>query len=128
MGEVECGMNATAAQLSLIVNDLPQILRKRKIKDLTRADKKVIVGMLAIKELVQKSYQKQARLMQETIRQKREAGYCGGFVYCLQFTGKKYMCDGCKKQKANPTYSRKISEYGRIRKAEREKARQSKTS
>lgn len=115
-------MNATATQLSLIVNDLPQILRKRKIKDLTSADKKVIVGMLAIKELVQKSYQKQARLMQDTIQSKRKAGYCGGFIYCLQYTGKHYMCEACKKQKANPSYSRKLSEYGKIRKAERAKA------
>lgn len=119
-------MNATAASLSLIVNDLPQILRSRKIKDLTRADKKVIVGMLTIKEMVQESYQKQAKIIQNTIRQKRKAGYCGGFVYCLQFTGEHYMCKGCKKQKANPSYSRKLSEYGKIRKAEREKARQSK--
>jgi hypothetical protein len=116
-------MPATAAQLSLIVNDLPQILRKRKITDLTRADKKLILGMLAIKEMVQESYQKQARLIQETIRQKREAGYCGGFIYCLQYSGKKYMCDACRKQKANPTYSRKMSEYGKIRQAEKEKER-----
>jgi hypothetical protein len=120
---VQCGMPATAAQLSLIVNDLPQILRKRRIKDLTGADKKVILGMLAIKEMVQKSYQKQARLIQDCIRQKREAGYCGGFIYCLQYSGKKYMCDTCRKQKANPAYSRKMSEYGRIRKAEKEKSR-----
>ncbi len=119
-------MDATAAQLSLIVNDLPQILRKRKIKDLTRADKKVIVGMLAIKELVQESYRRQARLIQDAIRQKRKAGYCGGFIYCLQHTGKSYMCPTCKKQKANPSYSRKMSEYGKIRQAEREKVRQSK--
>lgn len=117
-------MNATAAQLSLIVNDLPDILRRRRIKDLTRSDKKLIVGMLAIKELVQQSYQKQARLMQQTIKEKRKAGYCGGFVYCLQYTDKKYMCDACRKQKANPSYSRKMSEYGRIRQAERAKARQ----
>lgn len=116
-------MNASAASLSLIVNDLPQILRKRKIQDLTRADRKVIYGMLAIKEMVQESYQKQSRIIQDTIRQKRKAGYCGGFIYCLQYTGEHYMCDGCKKQKANPSYSRKLSEYGKIRRAEREKER-----
>ncbi len=120
-------MAATASSLSLIVNDLPQILRKRKIQDLTRADRKVIYGMLAIKEMVQKSYQKQAKLIQDTIREKRAAGYCGGFVYCLQYTGKSYMCEGCRKQKANPSYSKKLSEYGKIRKAEKEKERQSKT-
>lgn len=114
-------MSHATASLALIVNDLPQILRKRKIKDLTLADRKVIVGMLTIKELVQTSYRKQARIMQETIRQKRESGYCGGFIYCLNFTGKAYMCATCRKQKANPTYSKKVSEYGKIRQAERKK-------
>jgi hypothetical protein len=111
------------ADLSLIVNDLPQILRKRKISDLTKADKKLILGMLSIKEMVQASYKHQAKLIQDTIRKKRDNGYCGGFIYCLNYSGDNYMCPTCKKQKANPSYSRRTSEYGQIRKAEREKAR-----
>ena len=112
----------------LTLEEIPAVIRQKKLGDLTRSDRRVIAGMLFIKELVQKSYQQQARIMQATIRRKREEGYCGGFVYCLEYTGKAYMCAKCKKQKANPNYSRKMSEYGRIRQAERAKERQSKTS
>src|SRR5579885_2326140 len=103
---------------ALKLEEIPYAIRQKPLGSLTRADRKVIAGMLFIKEIVQESFQKQARIMQDTIRRKRKEGYCGGFVYCLEYTGKKYMCDNCRRKKANPTYSRKMSEYGRIRKAE----------
>lgn len=107
----------------LKLEEIPDIIKTKKFKDYTPKDKKFIAGMLLIKELVQTGYQKQAKIIQETIRKKREYGYCGGFVYCLEFTGKEYMCSGCKRQKANPKYHRRPSQYGKLRQAEREKLR-----
>ena len=113
------------AQVSQILNlkELPAILKSKKFKDYSLKDQKFIGGMLLIKEIVQVSYQKQARLMQETIREKRKHGYCGGFIYCLEYSGKEYMCPACKRQKDHPKYSRRQSPYGKIRQMERAKAR-----
>jgi len=116
------------SNVALTLDDIPHAIRHKLLGTLNKRDRKVIYGMMAIKELVQESYQKQARIIQATIRKKRDEGYCGGFVYCLEYTGKDYMCAKCKKQKANPSYSRKMSEYGRIRKAEKEAARQARAS
>ena len=108
---------------SLKIEEVPEIIKGKPFKNYTLKDKKFIAGMLLIKELVQISYQKQSKIMTQTIQKKREYGYCGGFIYCLEFTGKHYMCASCKKQKKNPKYAKKQSQYGKLRQAERNKRR-----
>lgn len=111
---------AQVAQL-LKLEEIPTVLKSKQFGKWTPKDRKFIAGMLLIKELVQTSYQKQSKIMSQTIQQKREYGYCGGFIYCLEYTGKHYMCSKCKSQKANPKYTRRQSQYGKIRQAERQK-------
>ncbi len=115
---------ATNVASILSLEELPPSIRRKPLDKLSRSDVKVITGMLQVKEWVQDSYRQQSRIMQAVIVRKRKAGYCGGFVYCLNYTGKEYMCADCKRQKANPRYSKKLSPYGQIRKAERAKQRQ----
>lgn len=113
---------------SLKIEEIPEIIKSKPFKEYTLKDKKFIAGMLLIKEIVQVSYQKQSKIMTQTIQRKREYGYCGGFIYCLEFTGKNYLCSNCKKQKAKPKYHRKQSQYGKLRQAEREKLRAQKAA
>lgn len=110
----------------LKIEEIPSVLKTKQFKDWNAKDRKFIAGMLLIKELVQTSYQKQSKIMSQTIQKKREYGYCGGFIYCLEYTGEAYMCPSCKRQKSNPKYSRRQSQYGKIRQAERLKLRQAK--
>jgi hypothetical protein len=101
------------------LKDIPSILRKRKLRDFTGEDRKIISDILFVKELIQDCYKKQAKIVQETIERKREAGYCGGYIYCLNYTGEKFSCKDCKNQRANPQYHKKLSRYGEIRRVER---------
>lgn len=122
-------MSKTTSVASILsLGELPASVRRKPFGKLSRADLKLITGMLQVKEWVQQSYKEQSRIMQATIVRKRKAGYCGGFVYCLNYTGKHHMCADCKRQKTKPRYSKRLSPYGQIRKAERAKERQERQS
>lgn len=116
-------MSKQNAAVVLRIEEVPAAIRKKPVVKLTKADRKVIAGVLFIKEIVQEGYRKLSKTTVEILRQKRAEGYCAGWVYCLNYSGKHYMCNACKQKKANPMYRRHMSKYGQIRQIEREKAR-----
>lgn len=88
---------------------------------------KSVMGVMRVKDRIQLFYQQTARLESELNAFKQEHGYCVGRPFCMtyvgQLEGRKRSCSACAKANASPRYKRKVSEYGRIRRKEREEER-----
>jgi len=81
-------------------------------------------GVLLIKDRIQRYFELEARERAELRAFKRKHGYCGGEVNCMVQTGREvHVCEECKKKARFPKRRNGVSEYGRIRRAERERER-----
>lgn len=86
-----------------------------------------VVGLLLVKEQIRRHYAQVAQLDRQLTDFKRKHGYCGGRPFCMTVTGPEvHSCKACLKANANPKYAKQISEYGRMRRKEREEERRKK--
>ncbi len=89
---------------------------------------KSVLSLMLVKDRIQQFYAQSAQLDKALTEFKRKHGYCGGTAYCMHYVGDEaHSCKDCLKQAANPKYKKRISEYGMIRRKEKEADRKSST-
>ncbi len=87
---------------------------------------KSVISLMLVKDRVQQHYAQAAALDKSLTDFKRKHGYCGGRSFCLHYVGDEaHSCKDCLKANANPKYKKKVSEYGMIRRKEKEADRKS---
>lgn len=85
---------------------------------------KSVLSMMLVKDRIQQFYAQTAQLDKALTDFKRKHGYCGGRSFCMRYVGDgAHSCKECLKANANPKYKKKVSEYGMIRRKEREENR-----
>lgn len=90
----------------------------------SRRKMSVAVGILLVKDRIQQFYQRCAAEERTLNDFKRKHSYCTGRPFCMnQVADDKTSCRECLKANANPTYTKKQSEYGRMRAQEKAKER-----
>lgn len=87
---------------------------------------KSVLSLMLVKDRIQQHYAQSAALDKALTDFKRKHGYCGGRSFCMHYVGEEaHSCKECLKANANPKYKKKVSEYGMIRRKEKEADRKS---
>lgn len=82
---------------------------------------KSVLSLMLVKDRIQQHYVQQAALDKALTDFKRKHGYCGGRSFCMHYVGDEvHSCKDCLKAAANPKYKKQVSEYGMIRRKEKE--------
>lgn len=80
----------------------------------------IAVGILLVKGRIQSYYATAARLEADLSAFKAKHGYCAGRPYCMnQVSEEGGLCVDCKKERGNPKYKKRVSEYGKMRRKEK---------
>ncbi len=87
---------------------------------------KSVLSLMLVKDRIQQFYSQSAQLDKALTDFKRKHGYCGGRAFCMHYVGDEvHSCKECLKSAANPKYKKQVSEYGMIRRKEKEADRKS---